>query len=181
MPAPAAARRYAKALFRLAKEEGDPAAALHELDTLDELLVAEPELRDALFRPVHPSAERRRVLEVVAERLGLGVMVRHFGGVLIEHRRMAHLPEIRRELARLVDEEGGRTRAQVRSAAPLDDGQLDRLRRALSTRTGRDVQLEVEVDPSLIGGVVATVGGLVFDGSLRAQLDHLRATLMKGR
>ena len=74
----------------------------------------------------------------------------------------------------------GLAATRVVSASPLDERRRDRLRRALSQRTGREVRLEVEVDPSLIGGAVAQVGDLVFDGSLRTQLSALRATLMKG-
>ena len=70
--------------------------------------------------------------------------------------------------------------AQVRSASPLDEDREQRLQRALSDRTGRRVRLEVELDPSLIGGAIATVGDLVIDGSLRTQLSQLRANLMKG-
>jgi F-type H+-transporting ATPase subunit delta len=70
--------------------------------------------------------------------------------------------------------------ARVVSANPLDDRRKDRLRRALSERTGREVRLEVELDSSLIGGAIAQVGDLVFDGSIRTQLSQLRANLMKG-
>ena len=66
------------------------------------------------------------------------------------------------------------------SASPLRDEQRERLRRALSARTGQQVEFEESVDPSLLGGAVATVGGLVFDGSLRTQLEQLRASLTKG-
>jgi F-type H+-transporting ATPase subunit delta len=67
--------------------------------------------------------------------------------------------------------------AEVVAASPLDDRRRDRLRRALSERTGQEVRLQIEVDPSLIGGAIAKVGDLVFDGSLRTQLGQLRATL----
>jgi F-type H+-transporting ATPase subunit delta len=80
---------------------------------------------------------------------------------------------------RLVDVDSGLITAQVVSARPLDDTRQDQLRRALSARTGLDVRLELEVDASLIGGVVANVGDLVFDGSIRAQLESLRANLTK--
>jgi F-type H+-transporting ATPase subunit delta len=70
--------------------------------------------------------------------------------------------------------------AEVVVATPLDDRRKDRLRRALSERTGREVRLQIEIDPSLIGGAIAKVGDLVFDGSLRTQLAQLRANLTKG-
>jgi F-type H+-transporting ATPase subunit delta len=67
--------------------------------------------------------------------------------------------------------------AEIVSASPLDDRRKDRLRRALSERTGQEVRLEIEVDPALIGGAIAKVGDLIFDGSLRTQLGQLRNTL----
>ena len=70
--------------------------------------------------------------------------------------------------------------AVVTTAGPLDDRRKDRLRRALSERTGQEVQLDIQIDPTLIGGAIAKVGGMVFDGSLRTQLSKLRANLTKG-
>ena len=70
--------------------------------------------------------------------------------------------------------------AEIASAAPLDDRRRDRLRRALSERTGYEVKLEVTIDPELIGGAIAKVGDLVFDGSIRTQLEQLRTNLTKG-
>ena len=80
---------------------------------------------------------------------------------------------------RLADVDAGRTVAEVISATSLDDSQLDRLRRALSDHTGDDVELDVQVDPDLLGGAIASVGTLVFDGSLRTQLTQLRISLTK--
>ena len=71
-------------------------------------------------------------------------------------------------------------KARVIAAAPLDDAQRARLERAHAARTGRNVELEISVDPALIGGAVATIGNVVFDGSLRTQLSQLRETLSQG-
>ena len=78
------------------------------------------------------------------------------------------------------DNAEGLLTAEVISASPLDDRRKDRLRRALSERTGREVRLEIKIDPAIIGGAIAKVGDLVFDGSLRTQLGQLRANLTKG-
>jgi F-type H+-transporting ATPase subunit delta len=86
---------------------------------------------------------------------------------------------VREEFTRLVDEESGMMTASVVSAIPLDQRRQDRLRRALSERTGLEVRLSVEVDESLIGGAIAQVGDLVFDGSIRSQLEQLRSNLSK--
>ena len=176
----AAARRYARALFALGNEEGRVAEILGELHQLSGLLDTNTDLRKALFRPLHPVAERRAVLRSVADRLSSSHTVRNFFTFLVDQRRLVDFTGILAEYERLADDAAGRTKADVVTASPLDDGQQERLRRALSERTGRDVELDVTVDPSLIGGVIASVGALVFDGSLRTQLTQLRASLTKG-
>ena len=179
MRSSAAARRYARALFGLAKENQSTHEVRGELDSLAALFEASPELRDALLTPLYPVRERRSVLNGVAEVEGFSGLTTNFYSYLIDRRRLIDFPGIREEFTRLVDEDSGLIIAQVVSASPLDEQRRDRLRRALSARTGFDVRLEVEVDESLIGGVVAKVGDLVFDGSIRAQLESLRANLTK--
>lgn len=179
MPRTAAARRYARALFGLAREEDRVDAVRGELDDLEGLFTRVPELRDALFRPLHPADERRRVLEQVAVRLNTSDSVRRFYSFLIDQRRIVQFSAIRAEYGILADVAAGRVPARVTAAAPLTDAQQERLRRALTARTGHQVELSVHVDEQLLGGVVAKVGDLVFDGSLRSQLEQLRSTLMK--
>jgi F-type H+-transporting ATPase subunit delta len=173
----AASQRYAKALFGLARDEGRVDPVRGELDLLVATMEAVPELRDVLVRPLHPAAERRAALTAVGGRLGLSTLLRHFCLFLIDQRRTRDLAAIRDEYVRLAEEAAGRVRGEVVAAAPLEDAQLDRLRTALTQRLGRTVALDVRVDPQLLGGVVARVGDLVFDGSLRTQLDQLRANL----
>jgi F-type H+-transporting ATPase subunit delta len=176
----AAARRYAKALFQIACEDASVEGVRGELDRLEELFEELPELRDALFRPLHPVAQRRAALTAVAERLGTSASVQNFYAFLIDQRRIVHFSEIREEFERLAEEAEGRVPAHVVSARPLNDDERERLRRALNARTGREVELDVAVDESLVGGVVARVGDVVFDGSIRTHLQQLRSNLMKG-
>lgn len=180
MRSSAAARRYARALFGIAQESGTVDAVRSELGRMAELFEAEPALRHALFRPLHPVKERRAVLESVCERLGLAATVSRFLVYLIDQRRLVDFDGIRAHYDQLADEAAGLVKAEVTAAAPLAEGQAQRLRSALSARTGRQVELSVRVDPQLIGGAVAVVGNLVFDGSLRTQLQRLRHTLTRG-
>jgi F-type H+-transporting ATPase subunit delta len=180
MAGTAAARRYAKALFGLAGETGTVDAVRGELGDVDRLLAEVPELRDALFRPLHPVSERRAALEAVADRIGTSATVKHFYSFLIDQRRIIEFAVIRAEFERLADEAAGRVPAQVVTATALSDEQQERLRRALNASTGRDVQLEVEIDPNLVGGLVARVGDVVFDGSIKTHLQQLRSNLTKG-
>jgi F-type H+-transporting ATPase subunit delta len=180
MRSSAAARRYARALFALAREDHNIDVVRAELARVAAQLEATPELRAALFRPLHPASSRRAVLRKVAEREGLSRNVQNFLLYLIDQRRIVDFDAIVAEFERLADEAAGRLAAEVVSASPLRDDQRERLRRALAARVGREVELEVKVDPALIGGAVAKVGGLLFDGSLRTQLTQLRDNLTRG-
>lgn len=180
MRSSAAARRYARALFSLAREAAAIEPGRGELARIAAHFDAAPELRAALFRPLHPVAERRAVLREVAQRQGLSRNVQNFLLYLIDQRRIVDFVAIRAEYERLADEAAGRLAAEVVSAGPLRPEQSDRLRRALAARVGREVELELRVDPDLIGGAIARVGGLVFDGSLRTQLAQLRDNLTRG-
>lgn len=170
--------RYAKALFSLAEAAGHVEAVAGELDRVLEVADNHAEFDQVLSRPLHPASERRAVLAAVGRELSLSPIVANFCQFLIDQRRSQELRTIREEYVRLAEEAAGRVRGEVVSAAPLSDAQLDALRRSLSARTGRSVDLDVRVDPELLGGVVARVGDLMFDGSLRSRLEGLRSDLL---
>jgi F-type H+-transporting ATPase subunit delta len=180
MAAAAAGRRYAKALFSLAREESRVAEVREEIGRLGKLLAESAELRGVLFQPLHPAAERRAVLAAVAERLGASLLLKHFLSFLLDQRRLVDWDAIAAEYGRLADAAAGVTHVRVKSATPLDEAQRERLQRALEQRSGGRVQLELDVEPALVGGVVAQVGDLVYDGSLHTQLRQLRASLARG-
>ena len=181
MHSSAAARRYARALFSLAGDEGRVDAVRGELAALRRAFDTNPELHHAVFRPLYPAAERRAVLSAVCANLGSSRSVKSFLALLVDRRRLIDFPGICDEFDRLADVAAGRVRAEVVSATPLRDEQRERLRRALAARTGKQVELEERVDPALLGGAVASVGGVVFDGSLRTQLAQLRGSLTRGQ
>jgi F-type H+-transporting ATPase subunit delta len=167
-------------LFVLARETNALDDVHREIDDIAGLLESEPTLREALMTPLHPASERKAVVSAIAERAGVSKVVVHFLLFLIDQRRLVDFDAVRAEFERLANEASGLVTAEVVAASPLDERRQDRLRRALSDRTGHEVRLEIRVDPSLIGGAIATVGDTVFDGSLRSQLDRLRANLTKG-
>ena len=175
-----ASLRYAKALFALGKEEQNIQSLRSEVARLAELLAEHSDFREVLLTPLYPADERKTVLLQVAERAELSHLLKNFTAYLIDRRRLIDFPEIAEEFSRLADQDEGLLTAKVRSASPLDEEREQRLQRALSERTGRRVRLDIELDPTLIGGAIAQVGDLVIDGSLRTQLGQLRATLMKG-
>ena len=176
----AIALRYARALFGLREGAGDRARLLGELDTLTDEILASADLQRVLFTPIHARRERRGVIADLCTGLDVSNELRAFSQLLVDENRSGELPAIRDALRELVDREAGRLVAQIRSARPLDESELGALQRELSRRVDADVALETEVDPDLIGGVVARVGDLLLDGSVRTQLQSLGAILRKG-
>ena len=176
----AIARRYARALFGLGDGLSAAEALLEEIDTITETILEHPDLRNALFTPIHPRAERRALIKELAERLELSVEVSSFSMLLVDENRSARLPQIRDELRRMVQEASGRIEAEVVSARPLEAAEIEAIRAALSRRIGSEVRVTARVDESLIGGVVARVGDLLLDGSVKTQLGSLAGSLEKG-
>jgi F-type H+-transporting ATPase subunit delta len=172
------ARRYARALFGIGVDSGRFEQLGRELGDLAELWGGSPELRQALENPVFAASEKRAVLEKLLPRVTPTPEVQRFVLLLLERRRIVLLPSIARAYQDMADAHLGRVRAQVTSAEPLAPPVLDRVRRALEQRTGKQVIVETAVDPDLIGGVVARVGDLILDGSVRTQLSDLRAKLL---
>ena len=172
------ARRYARALFGIGVDAGKFEALGEELGDLATLWNQSDELRDALDNPVFKSEQKRAVLENILPRVAPTPEVQRFVLLLLDRRRIVLLPAIARAYRDLTDAELGRVRADVVSAQELNPATLDRVRRSLEQRTGKKVLINSTVDPELIGGVVARVGDLVLDGSVRTQLADLRDKLL---
>ncbi|HEX2567933.1 MAG TPA: ATP synthase F1 subunit delta [Polyangia bacterium] len=174
------ARRYAKALLEIGVAHKNAEAMGQELDRLVELFQSSIELADTLRNPVFPLSRRRAVLDEVIKRLAFSPqsMVRNFTLLLLDRGRIASLPDIAREYRGLLDESLGRVRVQVTSATPLDGAVESRLQQALAHQTGKTVILEKSVDPALVGGIVSQIGDVVYDGSVRTQLDNLKQQLL---
>jgi F-type H+-transporting ATPase subunit delta len=171
------AKRYARALFEIARDERALERFEEELARVADAVAASRELREVLLNPVFDPEMRRRVLREVAGRLGTSPLVTNFVMILLDKRKLGVLPDIVRVFRALVDQAAGRVEAEVRSATPLDPGTTTRIQDELARWTGKQVRLTTTVDASLIGGAVARVGGLVLDGSIRTQLEELRERL----
>jgi F-type H+-transporting ATPase subunit delta len=167
------ARRYARALFALGVEKGTFEALGSELDALATLYGESLELRQTLESPVFKTSQKRAIIEKVLPRVAPSPLVQKFALLLVERRRIVFLPGINRAYQEMTDAQLGRVRATVSSAKPLDVITEAEIQRALERRTGKKVLMKTEVDPTLIGGVVARVGSLVLDGSLRTRLATL--------
>lgn len=174
------AQRYAKALFELAQEAGKTARVAEELAAVQEALATQEELRTALLSPVLPRPAKAEVLDAVLAEAGLDPLCANFLRVLLAARKLTQLDDVLRAFSALRDDAEGRVRGEAATPMPLQEAQVAALRKALARALKKEVELDIRVDPSLLGGVVARVGNLVFDGSLRTQLERMRETLIKG-
>lgn len=174
----AVAKRYARALFSIGAEPDSigVAAIGAELAQLADLFRA-ADLAPILAGGAIDAETRRRLVDRLARETGVSPIVANFLRVLADHQRLGELEGIEREYGRLSDRELGQVRAKVRSARPLAEADERAIADAFAKGTGRKVLTEVEVDPSLLGGVVVEIQGRVYDGSTRRELERLRARL----
>jgi len=171
------ARRYAKALLDIGVADGNYERMGREVRAMARAIKGSPELTVALSNPAFARDDRERVLRAVLQRLGASQMVVNFTRLLLDRERIAVLPDISRELDAMIDARAGRVAAEVRSAVPLDASQRERLTQALEQLSGKKVEMKIDTDPSLLGGVVAKLGDTVYDGSLRTQLEKMKQAL----
>ena len=174
------ARRYAKALLLIGKEDGQAENYRAELDGLSQLIAGEPDLGRAINNPLYNPADRRKVLEAVIQKLNLSKTIQSFLFLLFEKGRFGFLESVNVFYQKLADDLKGIARASLVSATELGDDTVDKIRAALSQRTGKDIILDVQQNPELIGGIVTKIGDLVLDGSIKTQLVNMRESLKRG-
>ncbi len=166
-------RGYADALFRVVQAEGELERVEDELFRFGKTLESHHELKQALS---DQNIDRDQRVEMLEDLLSDKVSPHTLGLLrfVVEQGRARQLPQILERLSDLAAEARNSVVAEVRSAVPLSGEQREELAKALSSATGKNVEVKVLVDPSVIGGVVATVGETVIDGSVRRRLQQLR-------
>jgi|SRR5689334_8167919 F-type H+-transporting ATPase subunit delta len=173
MPESARVEAYANAMLEVARVEGHLAEVEDELFRFARTFEGSDELRMALSDPALPAVHRVAVVNELlgAKALRTSVALATF---VVAAGRAAELPEIVDRFVELAASERRRAIAEVRSAVPLTSEQIERLRSALNQATGKDVEVKVVVDASVLGGLVARVGDVVIDGSVRRRLEQLK-------
>jgi F-type H+-transporting ATPase subunit delta len=175
------AKRYAKAAIDLAQEAGTVTEVGQDLERVAELFAGSPQLVHVFSDPTVAPNIKEKVLEDVLKKGSIQELTQRFIHVLNKKNRILGIGEITQSYRDLSDQLANRTRAKVVSASKLKDKEKNRIQEALSKISGKDVILEVEVDESLLGGVVAYMGSQVYDGSLKNQLAQIKDSLSKGR
>ena len=172
-----AANRYATALIDVLYPD-KAEAGLQQLQSFVRLLNEQPDSRRILENPAMAGERRNRLLKEISSAFGFDRRVSNFVSILADRNRLPILEEIITEYQRLMDKRLGIVRARVTSAHALDSMQQQELARKLQQITGKEVRMEVAIDPSLIGGVVAQVGSTIYDGSVRQQLQVFKSRLV---
>jgi F-type H+-transporting ATPase subunit delta len=173
------AGRYAIALFALADEQKQLDAVGTSLAAVQQALAESDAFRALTTSPLVGRDEAVAAVGAAAEAMKLDPITANFLGVLGRNRRLAQLPAIIRAFNTLAARHRGEIKAEVASAHPLDDGQVDALKQILRTRMGRDIAVDLNVDPAILGGLVVQIGSQRIDGSIRTKLNNL-AQAMKG-
>jgi F-type H+-transporting ATPase subunit delta len=174
--------RYARALVDVVlptegPAPGDPRALTAQLREFAQLMEQNAELQILFSTPAIPMKKKLAVLLELAPKLGLQPVAQNFLSVVLQHERISVLDEIVDAFELLLNERLGIVVAQVTSARSLGEEERKELEKALQERTGKQVRMSFAVDPGLIGGVSAQVGSTIYDGSVRGQLERLRAEL----
>jgi F-type H+-transporting ATPase subunit delta len=168
---------YASALFDIAKAEGTLDEVEDELFRFARSLEGSDELRNALTDDLVPAERRQAIVEDLLLRSKASPTTVSLVSFVVGSGRGRDLPAIIGKLVERAASEKDRAVAEVRSAIPLTDDQQRRLAAALANATGKQVEVKVVVDPSVLGGAVATVGDAVIDGSVRTRLDQIKSLL----
>ena len=175
------AKRYAKAIIDLAEESGLVTEIGDELDRIAELFAGSHELVHLFSDPKVGPEFKEKVLEEILGKGELHDLTKRFVHVLLLKNRLIGIGEIAVAYRHFSDQLSNRIRAKVISATSLEKEDMDRIREVLSRMSGRDVILEMEIDESILGGIVTHMGSHVYDGSLRNQLQQIKENLSRGR
>lgn len=166
-------KAYARGIFEMAQGEGDLDRVERELDAVSRAFETSPDLRSSLTDPQLPLEKKQGIVDGLiggrASSLTVGLV-----NLVVGQGRISELPAIAVAVAEVAATARAKALAEIRSAVPLDEETVQRLTTALARATGKDIEVKVVVDPSVIGGIVATVGDTVIDGSIAKRFDSVR-------
>ncbi len=176
------AGRYAGALFELALEEKAVDAVKKDLEQFDAMIEESADLNRLVRSPVFGVDEQLRALQAILDKAGIKGIAANFVRVIATNRRLFAVRNIIKGYRALVARHKGEVSAQVTVAEKLSDGNLDALKGALKSVTGgKDIDLNIEIDPAIIGGLIVKVGSRMIDSSLRTKLNAIKFAMKEAR
>jgi len=174
----ALAERYAGALVDVALTNGQADQVKRELAEFAGLIRESPDLHSFLANPSIARGAKHAAIEAIVTRMGASRTLRNYLFVIVDHRHAGMLVEIEQAFSRLLDARMGIMQAQVTSAAQLSDKERAELTAALTKLTGDKIEAQYTTDAALIGGAVVRIGSTIYDGSVRTQLERMRARMI---
>ena len=174
------ARRYAKALVNLAENEKDLDNTGKHLNSITEVYKENLELRQVLSDTKVSSGIKLEILKDVLSKIKVSKLVDTFSRYLLAKRRIDFLPDIERAFNLLLQEKLGRIEANVTTASELPKDTVKKLVDAISSYSGKEIEVNVTIDPSIIGGIVTRIGSTVIDGSIQTYLNQIRQSIIRG-
>ena len=179
---PGMAGRYATALFELALEDKAVDAVKQDLDQFDALIAANPDLARLVRSPVFSADEQLKALSAILAKAGIKGIAANFLRVITTNRRLFAVRDMIRGYRTLVARHRGEVTAEVTVAEQLSDKNLDALKSALKSVTGgKDIDLDVNIEPAIIGGLIVKVGSRMIDSSLRTKLNAIKFAMKEAR
>lgn len=175
------AGRYATALFELADEAGAIDSVKTDLDRLSALIAESADLARLVKSPVFTADEQLTAITAILDKAGIDGLAGRFVKLVARNRRLFALPQMIVAFTALVAAKRGETTAQVTVAQTLSDEHLAALKDTLVEKTGKDVQLDVTVDPSILGGLIVKLGSRMVDASLKTKLNSIRHAMKEVR
>jgi F-type H+-transporting ATPase subunit delta len=171
--------RYARSLAEIVFEEDIEPKATGDLATYGEIFRAVPDLLEVFHSPAVPREAKDKLLEELMKMHPVNPITSNFLRVLLQHNRIRYFEQIRDSYLKFVNERKGIVSAQVTAADPLSEEELKQLADRLGGITGKTVNVELQTDSNLLGGIVVQVGSTIFDGSIRTQLAEIKRHLTK--
>jgi F-type H+-transporting ATPase subunit delta len=175
------AGRYATALFELANESNAVDSVQADLKAFAALVASSPDLMRLVRSPVFSADEQAKAIDALLDKAGISGIARNFLRVVAANRRLFAVDQIIRGFNAMVAQHKGEVTAEVTVAEPLNDARTNEIRDALKQVTGKDVQVDVTVDPSIIGGLKVKLGSRMVDASLRTKLNSIKFAMKEAR
>jgi F-type H+-transporting ATPase subunit delta len=171
------AKRYARAFFGIAREDGLYEKYYHELSLFSSIVNESNNLKELLINPVFDQAEKRAVVDALLQKIDISNVTANFLKLLVDKRRIGILPDIESCYRKLMDDVLRKIRVDVRTAFPLSAELSEKLQKRMEEFTGKKVEIAILEDASLLGGIVVGVGDTLYDGSIKTQLHNIRNLL----
>ena len=174
-------KRYARAFFDIASEEKQLERYYNEINQFASIIAQNKALGEFLANPVFEQESKKGVVENIIGKLQLSGMTVNFLKLLVDKKRIDVLRDIIFFYRQLMDESLKKVRVNLKTAFPLSSEMQDYITSSLEKVTGRKVEVSVEKDPGLLGGIVIGVGDTLYDGSIKSQLNNMRNLLGEAR